>query len=76
MTKSLLSVSVITIAVLGWQPLARAQSAHEAEIIGFHQMCQKGDRRACVHFGMMIEHDHDMQAEWRRTHPEFFWWEK
>jgi hypothetical protein len=76
MTKSLLSVSVITIALLGWQPLAQAQSAHEAEIIGFHQMCEKGDRRACVRFGMIIERDHDMQAEWRRTHPEFFWWEK
>jgi hypothetical protein len=28
-----------------------------------------------VRFGMMIEHDRDMHAEWRRTHPEWFWWE-
>ena len=76
MTRNLLSVSVLTIALLGWQPLAQAQNAHEAEIVGFHQMCQKGDRRACIRFGMMIEHDRDMQGEWRRTHPEFFWWEK
>ena len=76
MTKDLLSVSVITTVLLGWQSLAQAQSAHQAEIIGFHQLCEKGDRRACIRFGMMIEHDRDMHAEWRRTHPEFFWWER
>ncbi len=55
--------------------IASAQNAHEAEIIGFHALCDKGDRKACVRFGMMIEHDRDMHAEWRRTHPEWFWWE-
>ena len=30
---------------------AHAQSAMEAEIIGFHQLCDKGDRKACVRFG-------------------------
>jgi len=24
---------------------------------------------------MMLEHDRDMHAMWRRTHPEFFFWE-
>ena len=76
MAKGLLSASVITMMLLGWLPMAQAQNAHEAEIIGFHQMCQKGDLHACVRFGMMLEHDRDMHAEWRRTHPEFFWWEK
>jgi hypothetical protein len=26
---------------------AHAQSARDAEIVGFHQLCEKGDRRAC-----------------------------
>jgi hypothetical protein len=33
---------------------ARAQGNVEAEMIGFHQLCDKGDRRACVRFGILI----------------------
>ena len=33
---------------------AHAQNAIEAEIVGFHQLCEKGDRKACVRFGILI----------------------
>jgi hypothetical protein len=32
----------------------QAQNAREAELIGFHQLCEKGDRRACIRFGMLL----------------------
>jgi hypothetical protein len=32
---------------------ARAQSNVEAEMIDFHRLCDKGDRRACVRFGIL-----------------------
>ena len=54
---------------------ARAQ-VREAELLGFHQLCDKGDRKACVRFGIMLGENHERHAEWRRSHPEWFWWER
>ena len=55
---------------------AQAQSAREAEIIGFHVLCDKGDRRACVRFGMLLGQNQERHAEWRRAHTAWFWWER
>jgi hypothetical protein len=55
---------------------ARAQSAREAEMIGFHELCEKGDRRACVRFGILIGQNQERHAEWRRSHAAWFWWER
>jgi hypothetical protein len=55
---------------------ARAQSNAEAEIIGFHQLCDKGDRRACVRFGILIGQNQQRHADWRRSHADWWWWEK
>ncbi len=55
---------------------AKAQNVREAELIGFHQLCEKGDRRACVRFGIMIGENRGRHAEWRRLHRDWFWWER
>jgi hypothetical protein len=55
---------------------AQAQSNAEAEIIGFHQLCDKGDRRACVRFGILIGQNQQRHADWRRSHADWWWWEK
>jgi len=54
---------------------ARAQNAVEAEILGFHQLCDKGDRKACVRFGILIGQNQQRHADWRRAHAEWFWWD-
>jgi hypothetical protein len=54
---------------------ARAQNV-EAEIIGFHQLCEKGDRKACIRFGILIGRNEQRGADWRRAHTEWFWWER
>lgn len=56
-------------------PPARAQNAMEAEIIGFHQLCEKGDRKACIRFGILIGRNEQRSADWRRAHAEWFWFE-
>ena len=67
----------LAVAAAGAMPAtAVAQSAREAELIGFHQLCEKGDRRACVRFGIMIGESRERHAEWRRLHREWFWWER
>jgi hypothetical protein len=55
---------------------ARAQSAMEAEIIGFHQLCEKGDRKACIRFGILIGRNEQRNADWRRAHADWFWFER
>jgi hypothetical protein len=54
---------------------AHAQDAAEAEIVGFHQLCQKGDRRACVRFGILLGRNEQRHADWRRAHADWWWWE-
>ena len=54
---------------------AHAQSATEAEMIGFHQLCEKGDRKACVRFGILIGQNQQRHADWRRAHADWWWWE-
>jgi hypothetical protein len=54
---------------------AHAQGAGEAEIIGFHQLCQQGDRKACVRFGILLGRNEQRHADWRRAHADWWWWE-
>ena len=56
---------------------AHAQGAAvETEILGFHQLCEKGDRKACVRFGILIGRNEQRGADWRRAHAEWFWFER
>jgi hypothetical protein len=55
---------------------AHAQGAVEGEILGFHQLCEKGDRKACVRFGMLLGRNEQRNADWRRAHAEWFWFER
>jgi hypothetical protein len=56
---------------------AHAQNpAVEAEIVGFHQLCEKGDRKACVRFGILIGRNEQRNADWRRAHADWFWFER
>jgi hypothetical protein len=54
---------------------AHAQSNVEAEMIGFRQLCEKGDRKACIRFGILIGQNQQRHADWRRAHADW-WWEK
>jgi hypothetical protein len=38
--------------------------------------CEDGDRRSCVRLGIIIGENRERRAQWRREHPDFFWWER
>ena len=65
-----------TAATLSFTVPASAQHAREAEIIGFHQLCERGDRKACIRFGMILGENRARHAEWRRLHPDWWGWER
>jgi len=55
---------------------AHAQDAVEAEMIGYHQLCDGGDRRACVRFGILIGRNQQRHADRRSAHIDRWWWER
>jgi hypothetical protein len=66
----------IVVAVAAHAPPAQAQGNIEAEMIGFHQLCDRGDKRACIRFGILIGENRQRHADWRRLHPDWWWWER
>ena len=77
-SKLLLAASALSIAAAAGVSMsgpARAQTDRQAEILGFHQLCDHGDRKACIRFGMLLGQNMERHAEWRRAHPEWWWWE-
>ena len=38
-------------------------TAREAELVGLHQLCDKGDRKACVRFGMLLGEAKERHAD-------------
>ena len=75
MFNKFMAATAIATAILGWSSASQAQSPRDAEIIGFHQLCDKGDRKACVRFGILIGQNQQRHADWRRAHADWFWWE-
>jgi hypothetical protein len=78
--KPLMAALTVAVAVSGTAAMvptaAHAQSNVEAEMIGFHALCDKGDRKACVRFGILIGQNQQRHADWRRAHADWWWWEK
>jgi hypothetical protein len=51
--------------------------AQDLEVLhAYHVACDHGDRKACVRFGIMLGENKERHEEWRRTHPEYFWFER
>jgi len=38
--------------------------------------CRSGDRNACVRFGIILGEHRERLADWRREHPELFFYEE
>ena len=45
-------------------------------LMEFRAACEDGDRRACVHLGILIGENRERRAAWRREHPEAFFYER
>jgi hypothetical protein len=58
-------------ALLGSLPV-QAQDRPEREGERLHGLCNKGDQKACIRFGMLLNENPGRHEEWRKSHPEFF----
>ena len=78
--KPLITAALVTVTISGTAAIvatpARAQDAVEAEMIGFHRLCEQGDRKACIRFGILIGRNEQRHADWRRAHADWWWYER
>ena len=70
-----MGIGALCAALAAGSCAARAQDAREAQLVGFHALCDHGDRGACVRFGMMLQQNADRHAAWRQNHPDWFFYE-
>ena len=68
--------AAVAVMVIGSGLPVKAQDGREAQMIGFRDLCEHGDKKACVKFGMMLQQNTDRHAEWRRSHPDWFFFER
>jgi hypothetical protein len=70
---TLISAAIVisSAVVLGSVP-APAQDRVTSEGQRLHKLCEGGDKRACVRFGMMFNENRARHDEWRQSRPEFF----
>jgi hypothetical protein len=74
--KPVIAAAAIAVGISGLATMAATPAhAQEAEIIGFHQLCQQGDRKACIRFGILLGRNEQRHADWRRAHADWWWWE-
>jgi len=72
---SMAALAVAGIAISSAPVRAEDWKAKEAELVGLHQLCDRGDRKACVRFGMLLGEAKERHSEWRKAHAEWWWWE-
>jgi hypothetical protein len=55
---------------------AQAQVPWRERIHRQRVLCDRGYRPACIRFGYMLGINRGRQAEWRRDHPNWWWWQR
>jgi hypothetical protein len=67
-----ISVIIFGAAALLGSASAQTQDRPTKEGERLHQLCGKGDQKACIRFGMVLNENRGRHEEWRKSHPEFF----
>ena len=66
----------VVASLLGGMTAAHAQESIPQRMARNHAACNAGDRGACVRFGILVGENRERRAEWRREHPDWWWWER
>ncbi|HEX3864812.1 MAG TPA: hypothetical protein VHY35_24265 [Stellaceae bacterium] len=71
---SLIGAAVLAIAAATTAMPAQAQR-WQPELGRLHALCNQGYRPACIRFGVILGRNQERNAEWRRLHPDWYYWE-
>ena len=54
---------------------AQAQRRWGPELQRLHSLCDQGYKPACIRFGYILGANQGRHQQWRRDHPNWFWWQ-
>ena len=57
-------------------PRAVARDELRERMLDLRARCEDDDRRACVRLGILIGENRERRAQWRREHPDVFFYER
>jgi hypothetical protein len=77
MVRALLaSAAALVLGTVAMTPnAAQAQRHWQPELQRQHALCDQGYRPACIRFGEILGANQNRHAEWRRAHPNWWWWQ-
>jgi hypothetical protein len=55
---------------------APAQAQAQPQLLRLRALCDQGYKPACIRFGYLLALNRRRWAEWRRLHPDWWWWER
>jgi hypothetical protein len=73
--KLLIGAAALLLAGIGAGPAHAQAGSRQAELQRQHVLCDQGYRPACIRFGIIIGQNRGRVAEWRREHPDWWWWQ-
>lgn len=70
------AAAALLVVIVGTGSANAQYGQRRAEMERLHGLCDQGYRPACIRFGIMIGENRGRVAEWRREHPNWWWWER
>jgi hypothetical protein len=74
--KLMLVAAALLVFAVATTPADAQQGRRQAEMARLHRLCNQNYKPACIRFGIMIGENRGRTAEWRREHPDWWWWER
>ena len=71
-----IAAALLLLAGIATTPAAAQQGQRRAEMKRLYTLCDRNYKPACIRFGIMIGQNQGRRAEWRRKHPNWWWWER
>ena len=74
--KLLIAAAALFIVASSTAPADAQQGRRRAEMERLFALCDQNYKPACIRFGIMIGENRGRTQEWRREHPNWWWWER
>lgn len=71
----LASAAALVFGAVAMAPNAARAQRWEPELQRQHALCDQGYKPACIRFGEILGANQNRHTEWRRAHPNWWWWQ-
>jgi len=72
----LIGAAAVLLSAIAIAPAqAQGQRHWRPELRRLHALCDQGYKPACIRFGFILGANQGRRQEWRREHPNWWWWQ-